>query len=499
VSRSDSYLATDDSDLRGRSVLAVRWSIGGQAASIALTLLSVSALSRLLSPDDFGLVAMAMTVQGFLMLFAEGGFSFAVVQQKHVDQHQASNLFWANAGLGLLVTGVACALAWPTALLFRDSRLTLVSIAMSPGIFLAALGVQHGAMLRRGLHFRRTVVPIVGSQTIALGLAMVFAIRGFGYWSLVVQQVALVGSKTMLSWAACGWRPSRPRRGSGTRRLLSLGSAWTASEALGYFRRSLPQFFVGWLCGPSELGVFTRATALMLQPFQRAIGPISSVAIPALSRVQDQPERFGKAMRDGTMLVGFIAVPACAVIAVFADQIVLLILGRDWEACVPVLRATIPGAFGVTAMMPPMSWAFNALGKSRAQARWALGSLIVAAVLVSLGSPFGMLGISLASSIAAIIAYWSGLHVALRGTGLSCWLVFRELSISLLASAGGSIAALWASKVTLDPLGMGPSFAVSMVAFAATYLAGWLLAPAGRRRLRSIQDTLMRGRRQTRP
>src|SRR5678815_1221222 len=132
--------------LKGRAISSGVVTIAGQAAQVALNLFSIMILARLLLPEDFGLVAMVATVMGFLRIFNDAGLSLATVQKDKINHAQVSNLFWANLGIGGVITLLLAASAPLLAWFYREPRLVLVTIALSGSFFLTGSTVQHLAL-----------------------------------------------------------------------------------------------------------------------------------------------------------------------------------------------------------------------------------------------------------------------------------------------------------------------------------------------------------------
>src|SRR5262249_24361045 len=153
----------------------------------------------ILSPADFGLVAMAGAVTAFVGLFTDLGLSAATVQRAHIDQDLVSTLFFANVAMGLLCMAVATATAPLAALLFHHCRVTQVILALSVGFPMAALGSQHGALLQRNMRWGALQWCGLAAQSIAAIATITLAWRGgIGYWALVVQGWVGATAQTIL-------------------------------------------------------------------------------------------------------------------------------------------------------------------------------------------------------------------------------------------------------------------------------------------------------------
>ena len=199
----------------------------GQGVTFGLRLLYMIVVARLLTPTEFGLVAMVTAVTGVFDLFRDGGLSAAAVQQMSVTKDQQSALFWVNMAIGGALT-LLCLLAAPILVHFYgEPRLFWVTIALSTGFILNAAGVQHSVILQRELRYEALTVIDTLSVFVSTVIAIVTAAEGFGYWSLVVSAIVFAAANTALTWLVVPWRPGLPRRNAGVASMLRFGGTVT--------------------------------------------------------------------------------------------------------------------------------------------------------------------------------------------------------------------------------------------------------------------------------
>jgi Polysaccharide biosynthesis protein len=180
-----------------QSRIAVRGSlvtVTGQAGRFAIQTVSVLVLARLLRPEDFGLMAMVLSVAGVAGVIGDAGLSLAALASADLDDDQRSALFWLNGAVGLATAGALALMAPWLALFFRRPELAVLMYALAPSFALMGLSVQFRAHINRELRFAALVVVDVGSQALALAFAVVLAMSGAGVWSIVGQYLAAAGS-----------------------------------------------------------------------------------------------------------------------------------------------------------------------------------------------------------------------------------------------------------------------------------------------------------------
>jgi len=238
--RDTDHFATDYlmADLKGRSVRGGALTLVAQAVKFALQLGSTIVLARLLTPEDFGLVAMVTAVTGFVMMFKDAGLSVATVQREEITREQVSALFWINAGLSVVLMIVVAALAPLIALFYSEPRLVGITLAISGTFVFAGLTVQHQALLRRQMQFKKLAVLEVASMVFGVATAITMAFLGLGYWSLVGMLAATAGANAVLAWIACAWIPGAPARSDGVGSMLNFGAGVTGFSVVNYFARN---------------------------------------------------------------------------------------------------------------------------------------------------------------------------------------------------------------------------------------------------------------------
>jgi O-antigen/teichoic acid export membrane protein len=416
----------------------------GQGATFILRLLYIVVVARLLNPTEFGLVAMVTAVTGVYDLFRDGGLSAAAVQQVSITAEQKSTLFWINMliGTGLMLT---CLLTAPVLVRFYDEpRLLWVTIALSTGFVFSAAGAQHAAILQRELRYvALTVIDVIGvflSTTVAVAMAAL----GYGYWSLVVSAIVLPAGNTLMMWLVVPWKPGPPRRDAGITSMLRFGGTVTLNSLVVYVAYNVDKVLIGRFWGPDALGLYSRACQLINIPTSQLNAAIGGVAFAALSRLQDERARNKKYFLKGYSLVIALTAPITLFSAVFADDIVHVVLGSTWSGATTTFRLLSPTVlfFGI---VNPLAWMMMSNGLQRRSLHIALvlAPLCIASYLI--GLPYGPNGVALAYS--ATLTAWLVPHViwCLRGTGISV----VELFASLWPALGSATVAVGMTFATV--------------------------------------------------
>jgi len=474
-------------DLKGRSVRGGALTLASQGTQFALQTVSTVVLARLLTPTDFGLVAMVTAVTGLASAFADFGLSEATIQRKDINHDQVSALFWINLaiGLGLMLTTAALGpvLVW----IYREPRIRNITFVLSLTFLVGGLRVQPNALLKRQMRFAALAFRDIASYATAVPVAIVMAWRGAGYWALVALPLTLNAFQMVLSWLLVHWRPSLPGRASDLRSLLAFGGNVSVSYLVTNVNRSADGALVGWYWGAGPLGFYSRAYNLLMLPVRQLSLPAGNVAIPTLSRIQNEPERFARYYLRTAGLIMWICAPLFGFLFVAAAPVISLVLGPQWGEAAPVFQILAVSALGQL-FLEMSIWMLVSRGVS---SRLLKMLLIISPILIGgflLGLPYGIKAVALAGSVVQIAIIPWMLHFTFRGTELS----LTRLVQAIVYPVSLSLAAILFSELLLFLIGPDHVFSQLLtiaLTFAATYgLAG--LIPRVRAEVLSFKDLL---------
>jgi O-antigen/teichoic acid export membrane protein len=416
------------SDLKGRSVRGGLVTIAAQWTKFCLQMASIVVLARLLTPRDFGLIAMVMVVTGFVMRFKDMGLSVATIQKAEINHAQISTLFWINLLVSFFLMLVTAALAPAISWFYGEQRLTWITVALASGIIFGGVTIQHQALLRRQMRFGILAAIDIFSISIGIFAAIITAWYGAGYWSLVIMQLSTVVSNAIIAWFACGWRPGLPARRSGVREMLAFGGHFTSYSLMNYFARNTDNLLIGKFWGAGQLGLYSKAYALLMLPIQQITTPVAAVAIPALSRLQNESERYRAYYCQAISMIAFITMPLVAMLAALSDEVIVIVLGRQWIGASPIFKVLAFAAF----FQPVVSTTvcvYVSLGQTKRMMHW--GAIAVPIILLSfaVGLSWGALGVAISYTVCFLtIIMVPSLAFAFRYSPIKVVDFFRALS-----------------------------------------------------------------------
>ena len=413
------YQRSDSSGkIASRSARGSFWVLFGQGSSLIFTVLRTVILARLLSPDDFGVVAMVLVVLGFAQLFKDMGLSLSIVQRQQIDHYQVSNIFWfgvaLTAGLALLI----CATSPLISRFYSDGRLIGITWVLSLSVVFGGLTMVPQALLRRNMRFRDLAFLRVGSIFISSAIGILLAFGGVGYWALVwqfvLQSLFLCGGAFLL----CRWIPVFPKKGVGTVSMLKFGLNVTAMNVFVYIASAMDKMLIGRFVGAYDLGLYSKSYQLASLPFQQIRMPLSSVALSGLSSVQNRPNEFRMHYLKFVSLVTYLVAPVSIAGMVLTKEIVAVVLGEQWMAAVPIFRALLLGGC-VASIVSSADQVPLAMGNSRRYRNIGLflNTLRIVILCISFWI-FGVVGLACSQAATYLLLGIPLLYYCFKGTSV---------------------------------------------------------------------------------
>jgi len=385
----------DGDGLRRLAIRGAGVTVLAQSLGFAIQMIATVVLARLLTPADFGLVIMVTTFSLLLMNFGLNGFTEAVLQREEIDHALASNLFWINVGLGLLLT-IGFAAAGPLlARFYGDLRVAAVAVAMSVTIFFTCLSVQHLALLKRAMRFSVISANDIFARAVSVAVSILLAQMGWGYWALVAGAVALPLATSIGALTLCRWVPGLPRRGVGTVPMVRFAMNTYGRFTANYFTWNLDNLLVGWRFGPQPLGFYKKAYDLFVLPTNQLSAPLTTVAVATLSRLTGDSIQYRRYYFSALSLMAFVGMGLGADLTLVGKDLVLVLLGPQWEESGRIFTFFGPG-IGIMLLYYTHGWIHLSIGRADRWLRWGVVELTVTGLLFLLGLPWGPVGIALA-------------------------------------------------------------------------------------------------------
>jgi PST family polysaccharide transporter len=464
-------------DLKRSAIRGGFAKVCSQGAGFAVRIGTLMILGRLLDPKDFGIVGMVTAVIGVLNLFKDFGLSTASIQRVTITEQQLSTLFWINMIVGATLSVLSVASAPVLVGFYREPRLLAIASALALSFLINAAGVQHNAILQRQMRFTVLAVieflALIVSSSVGIGMAL----AGFGYWSLVGMGMLAPAVSTIGSWAVAAWLPKRPQSWSGVRDMMRFGGTVTLNSLIMYLAYNIEKVLIGRYWGADAIGLYGRCYQLINIPTENLNSSIGGVAFSALSRIQNDSQRFKSYFLKSYGLLLALTVPVAAVGALFAEDLILVLLGPKWKDAAFIFRLLSPTML-VLALINPLSWLLFSQGLVRRSLKIALVLALLVMTGYVIGLPHGPAGVATAYS--ATMVLWVIPHIAccVRGTVVSLRDILITLSRPLLSSAVG-VAVSWSvasfisdNWAALPRLVVGAGVLFAVYSFMLMYIMG---------------------------
>ena len=327
-----------DIDSRGKVIRGVAWASVANWGCQLLSFGVYAGLARLLSPQAFGLVALAGVYVAFIQIFVMQGFGTAIIQRRNLEEKHLDSAFWIAVTTAFLFCLFSILLAGPIAHFFKEQAIAAVIRWLSLSILFYALSSVPMAILSRELDFRSLAVRSLAATGVGGGVGLAMAFFGCGAWSLVGQQLvgAVLGSICL--WFAVPWRPRFQISKRHLRDLYGFSLSITGNDIMWFFSQKSDQTMVGYGFGPMSLGPYSLASRVTTLLYDGIVGPFQSVALPAFSKLQADSSELERALHKYCEISCFFCLPVFTGVAVIAPDLVLCLFGKRWAAAVPLLQ-----------------------------------------------------------------------------------------------------------------------------------------------------------------
>jgi lipopolysaccharide exporter len=431
-------------NLTAQTASGLRWSYLSTMALMVANLGYTATVSRLLDPVAFGLMAMANLVVLFAQYFARMGLASALVQKPDLSEEEIRAASTAGIAVGLACMGVIWLLAPAVADVFRAPDLAPILRALGVSFVFMGWSMTGLGLLRRQLRFRTLSVISVGCYVFGyLVVGVGLALLGAGVWSLVAASVASTAAQAVWQYAILR-HPLRPvLRWEPYRAVCGYGARLSGAYLLDYVGGNLDTFTATRIASTAIVGQYTRAYYLVFQPLGNYLAQaLTNVLFSTLSRIQEDLVRLRRAYFSVLSLGNLLLFPVCAGIAVTAHELVLVVLGPQWNLAVGLVPwFALAGGCHVVSQLTQL------LADARAELNRSLvvqtAYIVALALLLLLALPFrsrGVWVVAAAVAAAEVLRYVGYLTLARRVLGMPSTRLLQAHVPAALASLGVMLA-----------------------------------------------------------
>jgi PST family polysaccharide transporter len=454
--------------LTGRVVTSLKWSVSSRVIRDVTRLAMGIFLARLLTPSEWGIAGMALTVVALLAMLTDLGLPAALVQRVRITETDRSTLFWASVGIGAGVTLFAIAISGLVADLFGQPQVQSLFAVASLTFLIASLEKVPGTLLTREMAFRSLELRQIAATIAGAVAALVLALWGAGPWAIVGNAVVTAAVSCVFLWILTPWRPSFLFSWHSFRDMTGFGGKLLAAQLATYFQLNADKLLIGRYIGAAPLGNYQLGYQLMFTPIGNISYPLQGVMFPALSSMQEDRARMSAAWLRAKRLAVALMTPAFLIIFVVAPDFIPTVFGSKWEdAIVPLQLMCIAG---IAHALGTLNWTVL-MATDRTGTLFRLTLVVSAVVVVSVvvGLAWGIVGVAAGLAFAEWLMFVPQLWATTRASRVPFPPALRA-TCSPLPAAVVATAAAAAVRIGLVSAGV-PALARIVVAAAALILA----------------------------
>ncbi|WP_431065831.1 lipopolysaccharide biosynthesis protein [Methylotuvimicrobium sp.] len=403
---------TKQNSLKNKSIKAVMWSGGEVIARQGIRLIVSVFLARLLTPEEFGTVALIYIFSDIAHAFVDSGFSAALGQRQDITHTDESTVYWFSIGMAVICASLLWAASPYIADFYRLEVLAPLITVLGLNIVVMSLGSVHHPLLTKRLELKKITIITACALFISGCTAVWLAIEGFGVWALALQQVTESVVSSVLLWVLSGWRPGFVFSLASLKRLFGFGGFLMLTSFLDIAYNRAYALIVGKVYGVGDLGFYNRADNARQIPMQALWIFLSRVAFPIFSAAAGDIERIRRGMQYSIRGVMFINIPIMLGLMVTSESVIVLIYGDQWISATPLLQILCLGGILMPLHLINLN-AIKAIGHSKVFFKAELIKKLIGTGMLVFGLMFGILGLAwsqVAYSIMGFLvnAYFSG-------------------------------------------------------------------------------------------
>lgn len=468
----------------------VLWTAVSRFGTQIVSWASFILIARLLGPVELGIVAAAGAVVGFVSLVSEFGLGSAIIAKHELGAEEIGQLAAVSGLLALGAWAVCAAIAWPVSLVLRVEQLKIVLPVVGVTTALTTFNAVPLAVLRREMAFRKASQLEVAKAIVQSLAALALAAAGFGFWSLILAELAATGILAVLLLRFSHVRVRRPQWGQLTS-ALSFSREVLVSRAAWYGYSNADFAVVSRRLGTSALGDYSMAWQLATLPVEKIATLLWAVMPSVLARVKDDLVELRRYVTLLFETLAFILMPVCAGIALIADNLVYVVLGTQWAGAIDIIRALALFAV-VKAIAPVSSQVLISIGNPRAARNQSLWGLAVMPISFVIASQWGAVAVALAWTVVYPFLVVFQIAEAARAVELRPSDILKRVMPALLGTALMALVvlAVRTGMARAELFGL-PRLVASVAAGAVTYLGFvWLVARDRVRMVLNIRQSL---------
>lgn len=470
------------STLQKKTASAAKWSaldvFMRQGVQFAVSIV----LARILTPEDFGIIALLAVFIGVAGVFIDSGFSSALIQRQNITPTDESTVFFFNLAIGAIASLLLCTAAPWIAAFFKQPTLKLLTYAMAFNLFVNTFGSIHNTLLSKEMNFQIIAKVGVFSSIVSGTLAVYLASQGYGVWSLAGNSIAMSVVTVLLLWIWHPWRPVWTFSFASLRSLFRFGGYEMAATLTDVVSTNLYLIMIGKMYSARDVGFYDRGQRTQQLPITLMMNVINRVAYSAFTVVADDKARLVRGLRHAQAISMLVNTPVLVSVIILAEPLVLALFGKQWLPCVPILQV-----LGLGGLLWPLHVLnlniLKAQGRSDLFFRITIFKKIFTISLTATASFYGIMAIAWMQVLISAFAYIVNTHYTKVILGYGGWAQMRDLAVNFIATLPMAIVVYLINnmfqeppliKLTIASIAGGAVYLLSCRLFCAKLLSDFL-------------------------
>lgn len=437
--------------LKNKTIRSVGWSIIERFSAQGIQFLLTIIIARLVSPTDYGLIAMLGIFLSIAQTFVDSGFSNALVQKQHRTEHDFSTVFYFNIGIGFLTYMLLFGLSPLIAIFYEEPQLEPLTRIIGINIIVTSFSVVHRAKLTINLNFKILSIASLIGVIISGFIGIYFAYYGYGVWAIAIQSLLNNFLQVVALWCLVKWKPLMIFSLESFKSLWRFGSKLLTSGLIHTLYTNSYNIVIGKVFSSTELGYFNRAYTFAYFPSTNFSYVITRGIYPIFCSLQDEEDKLKSYFLKSMRMSSFIIIPIMVILVVLAKPIVLLLLTEKWIGMVPLLRVLCL-AYLWTPIMDINNNLINAKGFSNYFLKAEIQKKVFALILLLCTIPFGVFVMCTGLILYSIVDWFIISKYTKKTIGCGFWTQLKYICPILIINLFlGGIVYL-ASLISTDPL-----------------------------------------------
>lgn len=447
----------------------IRWVALARVAKQLFQFITILVLARILQPEDFGLLAAAMLVLGFLNIFRDLGLAASIIQKKNPSQSLISSLFWISIFVGIIFAILLIFIAVPISEFFNSSELIPILQILTLNFIISSTSIIQQSLLEKELKFELIAKLDTGSSLLGSIAGIGCALLGFGVWSLVIQVMVTTTMFSLLIWLQQVWKPSFLIDFEEIRSVARFSSNLFGFNLLNYLVRNSDYLLIQKYLGERLLGYYNLAYRIMLYPLENISAIVSKVMFPYYSKIQDDNDDYRKSYLKITNSIALLTFPMMLWLMSSSEMFVLVLLGEKWSPIINLLSVLAPVGL-IQSIYSPAGIIYQSKGRTDWWFRWGLLTAVLTISAFIIGLKWGILGVAVAYLIVTVLTFYPGLAIPFKLIELKVAVFIKSLSKTFFISLIVSLIVFGLNYIVIGYLGITYTLIFSVIVYLTLYL-----------------------------